>query len=153
MILSKWNQEHAQVTLAAITREAESKEKTPTKPNIQAFLATVEVRRIEVIENDILTPLFNIYAEGALIQDEDIWTKIRKTLAQLTYDSTKSGNAEVNLAPYDCNICHGVDHPRGLCKYPSLPGWKGPSGLDDRRTNFGMENRRDRPAPFRSFQR
>ena len=53
--------------------------------------------------------MFNIYTKGALIQDEDVWTKIRKPLFELTYKSAKSGRAKLKIAPHDCGICHGAD--------------------------------------------
>jgi hypothetical protein len=95
MIEATWNEKQTQAALAEIAQEAEAKE-TPTKPDIPAFLKTITLRRYNTIKNGILAPIFNVYAEGAFIEDEDIWTQIRKTLLKLL----RTDSAYHNLTRY-----------------------------------------------------
>lgn len=139
MIQTMWNEDHVQAALREIAQMARNKSPNPTNPDIPSFLETLRIERHNVINGDIITPMFNIYAKGALIQDDDVWTKIRKTLSELTYESAESGRAKLKIAPYDCGICHGADHPGGLCTFPTLPDWKGPSGLSEAHPEPGAE--------------
>ena len=148
MIQSKWNEEHTQAALQDISQAARNKASGPSDPDIPAFLETLHIERLNVINDNIITPMFNIYAKGALIQDEDVWTKIRKTLFELTYESAESGRAKLKIAPHDCGICHGADHPGGLCVFPTLPEWKGPSGLSEAHPEPGAEGYNRGPKRF-----
>ena len=148
MILSKWNEDHIQATLEEFAQAAQAKAGMPTNPDIPAFLETVWIKRFDVIKNDIIHPMFNVYAEGALIQDGEIWSDIRDELAKLTYEAAETGRANLVIAPYDCGICHGADHPRGLCVFPMLPEWKGPSSLGIAHPEPGTENCNRPPQRF-----
>jgi hypothetical protein len=79
----------------------------------------------------LLTPQFNVFAKGKLFQDHDMWIKVRGFLSRLSYTSNLLGGDGVTKAAlHHCNVCHAADHPRGLCPFLALNGWKGPSGLE-----------------------
>ena len=72
------------------------------------------------------TPMFNVYARGTLIDDVNLWPKVRSFLAKCRYTSEELGCSHTNTSPYCCGICHSMDHPRGMCPFPLVKGWKGP---------------------------
>ena len=95
-------------------------------PKIQAFVDSVDVIKIDYkLEKGRPTPVYNVYASGYFIRTPKLWTKIRDYLAVLKYSDPKIGRATVEIALFDCKICHGVDHPRGLCKFPKIKRQEG----------------------------
>jgi hypothetical protein len=95
--------------------------------SVQNFLNSVEVKRLDIKEaGNILSPRFNILTDSRHITDHQTWTQIRHYLANRTYDTPVQGQGTTTTAEFDCGICHGVDHPRGLCPFPAIPGWNGP---------------------------
>lgn len=94
---------------------------------VQSFLDSVQVTRLDTRDKgNTLKPTFNIYADGSFINDVKTWVTIRAHLANRTYHSTKLGQGKTDIIPFRCGLCHGVDHPRGMCPFPDLDGWKGP---------------------------
>jgi hypothetical protein len=97
------------------------------RDNIQELLNSVEVKRIDIKEaGNILSPRFNILVNSDLIPDHKTWAQVRNYLANRTYDTPVQGQGTTHITEFDCGICHGVDHPRGLCPFPAIPGWNGP---------------------------
>lgn len=95
--------------------------------NVQELLNSVEVKRVDIKEaGNILSPRFNILVNSNLIPDHKTWVQVRHFLANRTYDTPVQGQGTTHTAEFDCGICHGVDHPRGLCPFPAIPGWNGP---------------------------
>ncbi|KAH9171018.1 hypothetical protein EDB89DRAFT_1852863, partial [Lactarius sanguifluus] len=93
----------------------------------RAFLGSLHIFRLDVKDaGNTLTPRFNIYGLGRYIQNDDLWTGLRDYLASRTYESPMHGQGFVDPKPYHCGICHGIDHPRGLCPFPTIKGWNGP---------------------------
>src|SRR5258708_17411141 len=72
-------------------------------------------------------PTFNIYIKGDLIPQDGLWCHLCNFLAVQEYalPFQDPGFASTNL--FHCSICHSVDHPHGLCKFPSINGWNGPT--------------------------
>jgi len=70
--------------------------------------------------------MFNIYTNGNIIDDTKSWKKIREHLAERRYQNNHLGTGVTEIAPHHCGLCHGADHPQGLCPFPSIEGWKGP---------------------------
>jgi hypothetical protein len=64
--------------------------------------------------------------QGELIQNDDLWVLLRNYLTGRTYATPLQGNGTTEIAPNNCGICHGIDHPRGLCAFPDLEDWNGP---------------------------
>ena len=84
--------------------------------------------RVELInykeQGGIPAPRFNVFTTTPT-SDMLVWTHIKKYLFTLTYPSVLIGTSR--CAPlFSCQICHSFSHPRGLCPFPTLPGWKGP---------------------------
>jgi hypothetical protein len=100
--------------------------------NLPEFIATAWVEYLEIKEDGgRLTPQYNVYAPGGLFPDYRVWTKVRGYLARIPYNTVLLGNGIAKPALYHCNLCHAADHPRGLCRFPLIPEWPGPSGLPE----------------------
>ncbi|KAH8996083.1 hypothetical protein EDB86DRAFT_3077222 [Lactarius hatsudake] len=94
---------------------------------IHSFLDSMSTSCLQIVEHGgALTPVFNIYAEGRTIPHPTMWLSIHNYLADKTYSTQMHGHGIVSLTPYDCDLCHGVNHLKGLCPFPGIPGWNGP---------------------------
>ncbi|KAH9027137.1 hypothetical protein EDB84DRAFT_1563525 [Lactarius hengduanensis] len=94
---------------------------------IRSFLDSMSTSCLQIMEHGgALTPVFNVYANGRTIPHPTMWLNIRNYLADKTYSTQMHSHSIVSLTPYDCDLCHGVDHPKGLCPFPGIPGWNGP---------------------------
>ena len=139
MILTKWAADNIQATLTKIVREANAR--STYQIDLQNFFDSVTVQCLKVIKNKILVPKFNVYANGELIPNHVVWTQIRDVLRDLSYDTAMLGQGTTEQGPYDCNICHAADHPYGLCTFPLIKGWNGPSGADEFTSESGRDGR------------
>ena len=96
--------------------------------NIQDFLNSVYIKRLNYkSKGRVELPRFNVYAKAKFIPDDDVWFYLRETLSKLPYGSPMQGRGITEIAPSTCGICHGVDHPSGLCEFQELEGWNGPT--------------------------
>ena len=104
---------------------------------IQSFLDLVQVTRLDTRDpGAALKPTFNVYMNTAIIDSKNLntWSKIRTHLASRQYYSTRLGQGKAKIAPNHCGLCHGVDHPRGMCPFPLVGGWNGPKGRKQKNT-------------------
>ena len=136
-----------------------------TQLDIQAFLRSIQIKVLKLIEKPekveprdkrgkrgrhvaqrapppgtkkpppVLKPRFYIYADSSHIKDFQIWAEIRHFLANRSYQNSLLGRGKILLIPHNCGICHGADHPRGMCPFPELPGWQGPKRKMDESYN------------------
>jgi hypothetical protein len=70
-------------------------------------------------------PHYNVYADGEVIENNTTWLELRRFLRGRIYRSNYHGDGKATDTDYICSLCHGHDHPRGLCSFPHLPGWNG----------------------------
>jgi hypothetical protein len=127
MIKAIWTNNAAQI-IEDIVETLEEDCQDETKDNITSFLDSVFITRLKFkTKGDIEVPRFNVYADGQLIPNDDVWFYLRETLASLPYTSPMLGRGQTVIAPSTCQICHGVDHPTGMCKFPEIKGWNGPT--------------------------
>ena len=95
--------------------------------NIHNFLRSVWIERLDTKDSgDSANPRYNVYANGAIIHKDDLWMNLRRYLADRSYLLYLQGKGTTEISPYTCGICHGMDHPRGLCPFPKIEGWNGP---------------------------
>ncbi|KAI0054773.1 hypothetical protein BV25DRAFT_1922385 [Artomyces pyxidatus] len=102
---------------------------TPTPPPTTAELLTVlhsaSVTCVQVKTlGDKPAHRFNVVAETRTLAHEDHWWMLVDTLQSIEYKCPLNGTAVIMPHVY-CSLCHAIDHPRGLCKYPLLRGWNG----------------------------
>jgi hypothetical protein len=125
---SVWQSDFIQSSIDCITDDSSESLDVETKSSLRDFLASVHVTFLNIKEaGDILVPHFNIYAPGSKIANDDLWTLLRKFLSDLTYTDAVLGVGTTDISPFYCSLCHGIDHPRGLCPLPNTPGWNGPT--------------------------
>ena len=93
---------------------------------IMEFLGSVRVRHLDVRnEGGKENPHFNIYADGEIIRNNTTWLELRRFLRQRAYRSNNHGDGKATESDFVCSLCHGHDHPRGLCAFPHIPDWNG----------------------------
>lgn len=76
---------------------------------------------------ETMAPSFNIYTDSGGVSIDEVWVLLRNHLSTQIYASSMQGKGRTKAAPFHCGVCHGVDHPRGLCPFPDTPGWNGPT--------------------------
>ena len=131
MVLNTWQNREAIIAMKEAIRVTDNETRATSIQNLEEFLNSMEVKRLDMKEKKgILAPRFNVYAKADFIQDPDTWETLRHILASQQYHSTMLGRGTVRLTPFNCRICHGVDHPSGLCPFLDIEGWKGPTGQE-----------------------
>jgi hypothetical protein len=129
MVLTIWSRNATIIAIHDIVESFHRDDPSP-RPNFRSFLATLKVDCLLIKEKGgRLNPIYNVYANNKYFQNHKLWSQVRSHLAGLTYASGMVGNGLVKTALFHCNVCHGVDHPRGLCAFLKINGWKGPLGL------------------------
>ena len=97
------------------------------------FLESATVRFLDIkSQGGKDDPHFNVYANGDLIEDDEMWLQLKQYLRNRTYKTMFIGSGRAT-EDFVCKICHGHDHPGGLCPFPRLPGWN--TGYNARRPN------------------
>ena len=141
-----WNKENLITVQKAIQTTDDNAPKT-SLCELEDFLNSLEVKRLDIKEKKgALAPEFNVYADANYIQDPNVWGDLCHILANQQYHSTMLGCGLVRSAPFNCKICHGADHPSGLCPFPNITSWKGPNGRDsDEDQTNGNEGNRGPP--------
>jgi hypothetical protein len=91
----------------------------PEEERITKILDTLRVQMVNICApGGSLHPIANLYINCSFDNDEG-WTRL---VAKLEYCNSLIGTG-VYHPGWTCTICHGVDHPSGLCPFPQLPGW------------------------------
>lgn len=129
-VLTTWSKETTCTAIKEVIEKNLSDSSPDAIPNIKGFLASLIVECLRIKEDKArLSPHYNIYANGRYFQNHKLWSQVRRLLANLTYGNCMIGSGFVKVAAFHCTICHGADHPRGLCPFPKIAGWRGPLGL------------------------
>jgi hypothetical protein len=98
---------------------------------LEDFLNSLDVKHLDINEKKgVLAPMFNVYANAKHIHDPEVWGKLHHTLATQQYHSTMLEQGTICLAPFNCRICHRIDHPSGLCPFLNVTNWKRPTGQE-----------------------
>ncbi|KAH7911773.1 hypothetical protein BJ138DRAFT_1100770 [Hygrophoropsis aurantiaca] len=101
---------------------------------IVEFIQSIEIRRLEwKITGGTPQPRYNVFAHSP-ISNPAVWTKIRLFLRNLNYSAPLEGSG-FYTAFIPCQICNSLDHPRGLCPFPTINHWNGPVIHTRPRTN------------------
>lgn len=119
---------------------------------IQKFLDSMWITRLDTrSKGATLKPTFNVYANGDIIDNANFWSNMRTHLMERNYYSSQLGQGKAEVNPNHCSLCHGADHPRGLCPFPTIEGWKGPrkkqqvelqkKGINTRNANRNLTGR------------
>ncbi|KAI0035779.1 hypothetical protein K488DRAFT_82672 [Vararia minispora EC-137] len=96
-------------------------------PDMPHFLHRIRIDSLPIRDSGGRpTPAYRLYAHLPS-DDPNEQQRARDSLRSISFDHHLYGAA--TQATYKCRHCHGVDHPSGLCPFPSLPGWQGPNPL------------------------
>ena len=126
-----WNDETTtQFLLEEVTAMKES-ERDNALRSLQLFKDSMWVEMLKTKgQGGLQKPTFNVYANGKFINNTNAWSGIRTHLAGRSYHSSKFGHGTNLVTPNHCGLCHGADHPRGMCPFPEIDGWMGPIDTD-----------------------
>jgi hypothetical protein len=126
-----WHDQTSSTFLKRICENIPEHLKEQAGQTLQRFVDSLTVSRLDTkLRGNTIAPVFNIYAEGPLIHDDNIWSRIRAFFATRTYAIQSQDPGIPVIAPFRCSICHAADHPRGLCPLPLTEGWNGPKRRD-----------------------
>ena len=126
-ITSIWNDESTAEFIQELIREAPILSHEALQNALPNFIKSMWIIRLDIkTRGNRLSPAFNVYARGALLEDVNIWPKLRHFLAKCKYTNEELGCGHTDTTPYQCGICHSKDHPRGMCPFLLVKGWKGP---------------------------
>jgi len=126
-IRSVWNDELTTEYIQNLVREAPTTSCEDLQDALSNFIKSIWIIHLDIkTKGNCLSPSFNVYARGALLEDVNIWPKIRRYLAIRKYTNEELGCGHTDTTPYQCGICHSKDHLRGMCPFPAVKGWKGP---------------------------
>ena len=100
----------------------------------EAIASMVLSARAELVDfkepGGVPSPRFNIFTKSPTTELK-AWSEIKKLLFTITCPSLLIGTGHPTRTFY-CHICHSLTHPRGLCPFPLIPGWKGPKYSQER---------------------
>ena len=127
MVKKVWKDEKTQDLLQKLTIPMDVGQNTP-QPNLRAFTDSMYIKLLDIRgDKNALRPHYNIHADNSLIPNPDLWCQVRALLARRSYFAISLGRGVTRFTAFKCTICHGADHPRGLCPFTEVPGWKGPT--------------------------
>lgn len=131
MVKSVWEDETSVAYYQSILSSKSPDKKDTTQQALEVFVSSLWVEHLDIrirqAGRSVLTPKFNIFAISKDIHDHNTWSNLRAFLANRTYSTILLGKCHTKIAPHDCSICHGTDHPKGLCPFPRVPNWNGPT--------------------------
>ena len=128
MVHAIWHDNKTTSFITNLINSAPLTDRRQLTTDLQNFIDSLHVIRLDTKgRGNTLAPHFRVFSEGSIIKVDDIWSQIRTFLADRTYTDYLIGRGIVKVSPYKCTLCHGVDHPRGLCPFPTIKGWNGPT--------------------------
>ncbi|KAN0136051.1 hypothetical protein V8E53_006212 [Lactarius tabidus] len=150
--------EGVQMTLLSFL-QTQVQDRTTVANGIRNFLNTTYIQRLDTkIEGGKPDPQYNVYAMGQLIPNDALWYEIRAYLKGRIYKSSNCGRGKAKEKNYSCGLCHGCDHPRGLCLFPKVQGWNGGGNRTPAKDTQAQpmrretETRRTQKRPYNTFQ-
>jgi len=126
-----WNDETTTQFFQNLVAMVGENERDVAIHSIQMFKDSLWVDALDTkVQGSTKKPTFNVHANGKFINDSNAWLNIRSHLAGRNYYDSKFGQGENAVTPHHCGLCHGIDHPRGMCPFPELDGWLGPIDMN-----------------------
>ncbi|TFK91867.1 hypothetical protein K466DRAFT_595729 [Polyporus arcularius HHB13444] len=93
---------------------------TPIDMATQFVLETLEIE-LDTLGGNV--PCAKVYIESPAGTTEG-WRRFREAVARVPFEDRYNPRASTRIL--SCEICAGSDHTMQMCRYPFLPGWKGP---------------------------
>ncbi|KAF8504354.1 hypothetical protein F5888DRAFT_1655080 [Russula emetica] len=128
-VLRVWRSQESQDFLTSLHKTFPETLRHKAGIILQNFTDSLKVKRLDTKNpGNACAPTFNIYIQASLIPDDGLWCLLRDYYASqeyaLRFQLDQPGSTSASF--FHCSICHSIDHPRGLCKFPAIEGWKGP---------------------------
>jgi hypothetical protein len=128
MVKNTWQSEATDSIINDIINTFTEDSHLNAKADILTFLNSVSIKHLKFkTKGNIEVLHFNIYANSKLISDNDVWFYLCNSLTTLPYTTPMQGKGSTNISPFTCGICHRVDYPTGMCKFPKKDTWHGPT--------------------------
>jgi hypothetical protein len=89
------------------------------------FSNSVAVEGMELLVNNTITVAWQLRVTPPT-NDHGAWLQLRRLFGRLSVMTALHGTARLQRS-YRCHICPSINHPTGLCPFPRLPGWLGPT--------------------------
>ncbi|KAF8494912.1 hypothetical protein F5888DRAFT_1635838 [Russula emetica] len=127
-----WDDAATEAFLQGICNHIPEKDRTEANLALRSFIQSMWVTILETRNRgNTLAPTFRVYAIGGAINEDRTWCQLRSYLAARDY-VIPFEDPGINIIPKtECSLCHGADHPRGLCQFPTIRGWNGPTCRED----------------------
>ena len=136
-VTSIWNDPVTCTILRNLAYRVPDEEEQQERLNqMMEFLESAAITKLDVRSTGGRPdPHFNVYADGEIIESDELWLELRNYLRSRTYRSALYGTGRVKQENFICSLCHGHDHPRGLCPFPHIQGWNGGGRIPKRIAN------------------
>lgn len=132
LILQRLQQEEMAIRALQVAAQIPQYRKLSVYNAFAAITATLTVQLLDVkARGNVPTPIFNIYADLPT-DDLAVWEEWRQVLLSVDYHDDFLGLGTLRSFP-SCSLCHSDDHFRGLCPFPRVSGWQGPTAPPRRR--------------------
>ncbi|KAI0038395.1 hypothetical protein FA95DRAFT_1613422 [Auriscalpium vulgare] len=124
-VIETWNKPATLAFFDELMESTMTTEKPLTATQLHTYLSSIEAVLVPVKATDSHpTHRFSIVAKRVTLVDDDHWFQLVEHFKSLKYPSNFHGTG-IAARPMFCPLCNGCDHPRGLCRFPSLTGWNG----------------------------
>ncbi|KAH8988114.1 hypothetical protein EDB86DRAFT_2831984 [Lactarius hatsudake] len=156
ILTTTWNDPITNALLQKLARKAPEPRQNNAMSKLVKFLESTVIQRLDIKTGGKDDTHFNIYADGDIIEDDESWLELRKHLRSRQYKSNLFGEGTATKENYICGLCHAHDHPRGLCPFPTIPGWNGGGRNQTKPSNTARgENRfqNGQPSGSREYHR
>ena len=128
MVKQVWDSKQALNSISSLVNAVPHMQRENVKNEVQLLLNLMNIMCLDTKETgNTLSPCFNVYADSSRMSFNKVWSCLRLHYPNHTYSSTQLGQGTVEQAPFRCTLCHGIDHPRGLCHFLDTPNWNGPT--------------------------
>lgn len=135
-----WDSKEVRDYISALINAVPGDKRGGVENAICLLMDSMWIRKLETKRTgETIAPHYNIYTDSSGISIDEVWTRLRGFLSKCTYSANFQGTGKIKIPPFHCGVCHGADHPRGLCPFPDTPGWNGPKNGP----NLDPRNRRD----------
>jgi hypothetical protein len=123
-----WNNQNSENFLASVRQTLPEALHPRVETTLQNIADSLKVKMLDTKDpGDASAPTFNIYIQANLIPDDGLWCLLRNHYTSQKYALPFQQPGSTSATLFYCTICHSVDHPRGLCRFPAIEGWNGPA--------------------------
>ncbi|KAJ7573791.1 hypothetical protein C8J56DRAFT_1065712 [Mycena floridula] len=110
------------------------------------FVNSIDIRHIHInYSGGQPGNAINVYADFPFSSMSG-YMELHRIVTRLRFRTIMIGEGRAIPSPFLCHICRGMDHPTGLCPFPTIPGWLGPTHESAVASSLGNRGGRGRGA-------